>query len=252
MTISDWQGISSPFRELLLMDTSPVALTCREKRDVTEQLKAQGGKVRICRAVLDASGGKEVVICRKNNACFGAVWHLGFQKLQDPEVRRMTKQFVVEGEKLFSSHDALENLLMQMEDVPDNAHNCFYLSPLETTRFEPQLVIFNVNPDQACRLLTFVTFLDGHMPQIKIGGPTCRMAIIYPLLTGEVNLSFYDYTARRLCHVPDDKLIISIPAAKIPLIIDSIDKCTAGTAKIEYPQEFREFLQRRTKVASKK
>ena len=37
----------------------------------------------------------------------------------------------------------------------------------------------------------------------------------------------------------------SIPYKKIPLIIESINRCTAGRAKIEYPQEFREFLQKR-------
>jgi uncharacterized protein (DUF169 family) len=83
------------------------------------------------------------------------------------------------------------------------------------------------------------------MPKIKIGGPTCRLSIIYPLSTGEVNLSFYDYTARKICNVEKDKLLISVPYSRIPRMIESIEKCSAGKAKIEYPQEFREFLQKR-------
>ena len=47
-----------------------------------------------------------------------------------------------------------------------------------------------------------------------------------------------------MCNVPKDKLLVSIPYDRIPKIIESIDKCSAGTAKIEYPQEFREFLQK--------
>jgi uncharacterized protein (DUF169 family) len=84
------------------------------------------------------------------------------------------------------------------------------------------------------------------MPKIKIGGPTCRLSIIYPLLTGEVNLSFYDYTSRKMCNVEKDKLIISMPYAKVPAIVGAIEKCSAGKAKIEWPQEFRQFLQKRT------
>jgi len=72
------------------------------------------------------------------------------------------------------------------------------------------------------------------------------MAIMYPLLTGEVNISFQDYTARKICKMEKDKLLVSIPSQRIPQIIESIDRCSAGTAKIEYPQEFREFLQKRT------
>ena len=157
----------------------------------------------------------------------------------------MVSKFVVEGEKLFSSYEALDNLISQMGDVPDNSQAHFILCPLEQCDFQPELVIFVADAQAVCRLLTFVTFSDGRMPKIKIGGPTCRMAIVYPLLTGEVNISFYDYTARKICNVEKDKLLVSIPYPKIPQIVADIGHCSAGTAKIEYPQEFREFLQKR-------
>lgn len=157
----------------------------------------------------------------------------------------MIKKFVVEGEKLFSSYQALDTLIAQMEDVPDNAESCFVLAPLEMCEYTPDVVIFVCNAEEACRLLTLAIFIDGLMPKIKIGGPTCRMAIIYPLLTKEVNISFYDYTARKMCNLKKDKLLVSIPYEKIPSIVESMDKCSAGRAKIEYPQEFREFLQKR-------
>ena len=166
-------------------------------------------------------------------------------QIKDPKVVNMIKKFVVEGEKLFCSYQALDTLISQMGEVPDNSNSYFVLAPLEKAEFPPQLVIFVVNPEAACRLLTFVSFGDGIMPKIKIGGPTCRLSVIYPLITGEVNISFYDYTARKMCNVDKDKLLVSIPYAKLPAIIDNIDKCSAGRARIEYPREFREFLQQR-------
>jgi uncharacterized protein (DUF169 family) len=237
----DWQGFSSILKELLNLEYSPVAINVLKE----PLLKSTDKKLRICRAILDAGKGQTLQIDKETNACFGAGWHLGFHKLEDKKVLGMVKKFVVEGEKLFCSYEALDKLVSQMEEVPDNVHSYFLLSPMETCALEPELVIFICNPEAACRILTFVTFSDGLMPKIKIGGPTCRLSIIYPLITGEVNLSFYDYTARKICNVEKDKLIISIPYKRIPLLIESIDKCTAGTAKIEYPQEFREFLQKR-------
>jgi uncharacterized protein (DUF169 family) len=157
----------------------------------------------------------------------------------------MIKKFVVEGEKLFCSYEALDNLISQMKEVPDNARSQFLLSPMEKAVSEPELVIFICDAQAACRILTLVTFLDGTMPKIKIGGPTCRMIIMEPLLTGEVNLSFYDYTARKMCNVEKDKLLVAVPYQKIPAIIGSIDACSAGRAKIEFPPEFRQFLQKR-------
>lgn len=236
-----WQEYSKTLKELLSLDYSPVALSCTKD----PKIKPSEKKIRICRAILEAGKGQVVSLAKDNNACFGASWHLGFHKINDPKIQGMIKKFVVEGEKLFSSYEALDNLMKEMKDVPDNSQTSFLLAPMEIADFKPELVIFTVNAENACRLLTFITFLDGKMPKIQIGGPTCRMVIMYPLLTGETNLSFYDYTARKMCAVEKDKLLISIPYNRIPKIIESIDKCSAGTAKIEYPQEFREFLQKR-------
>lgn len=241
--MKEWQKFSSIFKDLLKLDTSPVAISCLQKPlpEKTDE------KVRICRGILKAAKNGEILqISRDNNACFGAAWHLGFiQVPKGSKVEGMIKKFVVEGEKLFSSYAALDNLIAQMKDVPNNAGASFLLSPLERAEVRPEIVMFVCNAEAACRLLTLVTFSDGKMPQIKIGGPTCRMAIVEPLLTGEVNISFYDYTARKMCNVEKDKLLVSIPYRKIPQIVENIDKCTAGSARIEYPQEFREFLQKR-------
>lgn len=235
-----WQEFSQIFKDLLQLETSPVGISC------LQGAKAQGAqdKVRICRAFLQVAKGATVSVSKENNGCFGAAWHLGFRRLDNPQAAGMVKKFVVEGEKLFSSYQALDKLVSQMGEVPDNSANYFLLCPLANCEQKPDLVLFVVNPEQACRLLTLLTFIDGVMPKIKIGGPTCRLAVIYPLLSGEVNLSFYDYTSRKMCNVDKDKLLLSIPYKRIPQMIAGIDKCTAGKAKMEYPPEFREFLQK--------
>ncbi|TRZ49483.1 hypothetical protein D4Q80_02025 [bacterium] len=239
--MKEWQQYTQTLKELLGLEYSPVGVSLLEGASANPAEK----KVRICRAILEAGRGEVIELDKVNNACFGASWHLGFHRVKDPEVMGMIRKFVVEGEKLFCSYEALDKLMSQIEDVPDNSESRFLLCPLEKCEEEPQLVIFIVNAEQACRLLTFATFFDGVMPKIKMGGPTCRLSIIYPLLSGEVNLSFYDYTARKMCNVEKDKLIITFPYKILPKIIDSLDKCSAGRAKIEFPPEFRAFLQKR-------
>jgi len=237
----EWQNYSIILKKTLNLELNPIALSCRKEPIVD----SGNEKVRICKAILDAAKGKTFQICKENNACFGASWHLGFQRMSNPKIKDMIKKFVVEGEKLFSTYQALDNLISQLGDVPDNSNSYFVLAPLEKADYKPEIVIFVCNPESTCRLLTLVTFIDGMMPKIKIGGPTCRMAVTYPLLRNEVNVSFYDYTARKICNVDKDKLLVTIPYEEIPKIVDSLDGCSAGRAKIEYPQEFREFLQKR-------
>lgn len=241
--MSQWQEINHRLSRILGLELKPVSVSRLEK----EGTQLSPGKVRICKALLDAAAGKKQVIAKDNNGCFGAAWHLGFNKITDKKILGMVKQFVVEGEKLFSSYDALDNLISRMEEVPLQDNLAIKLGPLGEAEDKPEIVVFVCNPEEACRLLTLATFSDGLMPKIKVGGPTCRLAIIYPLLTGNLNISFYDYTARKICNVPKDKLLVSVPYLKAVEMAENLDKCSAGTAKIEYPQEFRQFLQRRLK-----
>lgn len=247
MDKKEWQDYGLVLKELLGLDYSPVAISCLKE----PILKNIGKKVRICRAILDAGKGEIIQIDKINNACFGASWHLGFRKTREEKINKILKKFVVERERLFCSYEALDNLASQMEEPPDNSDSYFLLSPMEKIQVPPELVIFIVNAEAACRLLTLVTFIDGVMPKIKIGGPTCRMSIIYPLVSDEVNISFYDYTARKICNVGKDKLLITIPYEKIPQLIESTERCSAGRAKIEFPPEFREFLEKRLTPQSK-
>jgi uncharacterized protein (DUF169 family) len=234
-------NLSSVLDDLLNLEFSPVAVGCLEE----PYLESFQNKMRICKGILDAGRGETIQISRENNACLGAGWHLGFHNPGNPQVINMIRKLVVEGEKLLSSYQALDHLLSQMEALPDNAAAHFVLSPCETAEFEPELVIFICNPEEACRLLTLSVFVGGEMPKIKIGGPTCRMAIMYPLLTGEVNISLYDYTARRQCKVEKDKLLVSVPYARLLGIVESIEGCSAGRARVELPREVQVFLQER-------
>lgn len=241
MDKKDWQDYSERLEELLDLELNPVALS----RFDEPLLESFDKKVRVCKGILQAGKGETIQLSRENNACFGAAWHMGFRKVDDPKTRGMIEKFVVEGEKLFCSYEALHNLVSQMADVPDNSDAHFVLCPMGEAEFEPELVIFICDAEAACRILTLAVFIDGNMPKIKIGGPTCRMAITYPLVTGELNISFYDYTARKMCGVERDKLLVTIPYQRMSRIVESIEKCSAGTAKVEYPQEFREFLKKK-------
>jgi uncharacterized protein (DUF169 family) len=219
-----WQDYAVSFKELLALDYEPVALSCSKE----PFLKDYDKKARICKSILDAGRGEVLQVSKANNACFGAMWHLGFYKRKGQRFSDLIRKFAVEEEKLFCSYEALDALISQMGEPPDNVDSYFLLSPLGKAQVLPQLVIFIVNAEAACRLLALAQFQDGVMPAVKIGGPTCRLAVIYPLVSGQINLSFYDFTSRTICAVDRDKLLVTIPYARIPGIIASIEKCPAG------------------------
>lgn len=71
--------------------------------------------------------------------------------------------------------------------------------------------------------------------------PSVR-TIAYPLVSGEINVTFLDWTARRTKPIKAHELIVTVPYHRLPGIVEAIDLCTAGTAKPEIPPEFREVM----------
>src|SRR5512135_2699501 len=99
----EWQEYSTTLKDLFGLDYSPVAVARVKGKPASSEKK-----VRICRAILDAGKGEILELDKENNACFGASWHLGFHQLKDARTLAMVKKFVVEGEKLFCSYEALD------------------------------------------------------------------------------------------------------------------------------------------------
>ncbi|MFA5115510.1 MAG: DUF169 domain-containing protein [Candidatus Omnitrophota bacterium] len=242
MENNEWKVQAKRIKEVLGLELSPVAIACLKEPVVGGDIPA--GRIRMCRAILDAAAGNTLRLRKDNNACFGADHNLGFGGFGGVKAAEQARQFVVEGEKLFCSYDALDKLASQMSPVPDNSGSCFILSPVENADFQAQLIVFICNAEEASRILSLAVFMDGIMPKLKIGGPTCRMAILEPLLTGELNISFYDYTSRRLCKVDKNKLLVSVPVNRMSALAASLEKCSAGTAKVEYPRQLRGLLRR--------
>jgi uncharacterized protein (DUF169 family) len=67
--------------------------------------------------------------------------------------------------------------------------------------------------------------------------------ITYPLLTGKVNVSFGDVTARKMEKFSENELFVTLPYAHLQSALASLDACTAGTAKTEIPAGMRRLME---------
>jgi uncharacterized protein (DUF169 family) len=62
-------------------------------------------------------------------------------------------------------------------------------------------------------------------------------------VTNQVNVSFGDITARRSEKYRDDELFVALPMTHLRSAVASIERCSAGTAKIEIPAAMRRVLE---------
>lgn len=235
----NWKDYSERLKEVLRLKGSPVAISY--SMDPTEGAKK--GKHWVCRALQEATDGAIINLTKENSACHGGTWHLGLGPRPTGEMDKALKKFLVGGEKLFCSIATFHRAMTLTAQPPLGLADCVVIAPLEKAELKPDLVLFLCNAEQACRILTLATYDTGVSPKTELVGSACHMAITYPLVSGEVNVSFMDYTARKMRGYKPDELFVSVPYHRMAGIIESIPLCTAGTAKTEYPPEFRQLAE---------
>ena len=96
---------------------------------------------------------------------------------------------------------------------------------------------------QAARLVHLAYYENGLPLECDPSGALCRAVITYPLVTNRVNVSFGDITARRGEKMADDELFVTFPMQQLRSAVASIERCSAGTAKVEIPAAMRRVMQ---------
>lgn len=234
----EWNDWSERLKDVLQLKFSPVAVTYSNEpsRDAAK------GKSWVCGAIKKAASGDIINISATSSACPGGSWHLGLRR-QTKEQMKVVGKFIVEGEKLFSSLSSL-NRMMELSKArpPYDLAEYIIFSPLEKAEKMPDVVIFTCNAWQAARLINLVCYTDGIPLECDPSGSFCTSAVAYPLVTGRVNVTFGDVSARKLQKFTEDELFVSVPFPLMRSLVDSIEKSTAGTAKEERPPEFARML----------
>jgi uncharacterized protein (DUF169 family) len=233
-----WREWSQTLTSVLSLKGSPVAVTY----SIEPGHEPSPGKHWVCQAMKDARDGSAICLTRENSACPGGTAHLGFAPRPAGKDARPLQRFLVHGEKLFCSVVAFHRAMALATQPPLGLADQVLFAPLGAAAAEPDLVLFLCNAEQACRLITLATYSSGVSPRTELVGSACHMAIAYPLVSGEVNVSFLDYTARRLKQYAPDELIVSVPYHRMPDLVASISRCSAGTAETEIPPEFAHVL----------
>ncbi len=233
-----WREFAGRLKEVFRLEGSPIAVSYSDK-PVSDAMR---GKYFVCEALLDAHNGATINLSAENSACREGTWRLGLRPAPNGKAYLALQKCVVEGVKLCGNIMAFRRRLALASPPPLGLAKFVVFSPLERAELKPDLVVFLCNPEQACRLVTLATYPDGLPPRVEFSGATCHMVISYPLVSGELNVSLMDYTSRRLRAYRRDELFVSVPYQKMPSLVDSIEKCAAGTAPIEYPAEFRRLI----------
>jgi uncharacterized protein (DUF169 family) len=233
-----WQNWSQELKDVLQLKGSPVALTyAREPVSGA----TQEGKLWACRALKAAREGEVINLTAETSGCPGGSTYLGLKQMPREHIDTVA-DFLINGEKLMASLDVFYRARSHGPPPPTGMGKVVIISPLEKAKLAPQLVIFFCTPLQASRLVTLVNFEVGGPMDVRISGSTCSTAVSTPLYTGQVNLSLVDTTSRHMCHFDPNELIVSVPMHLMHGVMRSLDRCSAGRAPIEWPEQMRALM----------
>ncbi len=235
----EWQEWAERLSEVLGLKTAPVAVTYADRAPAG----ASREKCRVCGALRAAAEGAVVGLDKENSTCPGGSLYLGLSP-QPPEHARDLREFLIDGEKLFSCPTAIyRSSFLSKVKPPFGLADQVVLSPLSQAELRPDVAVFVCNALQAGRLVNLAYYETGLPMECDPTGSLCRSVVTYPLVMNQVNVSFGDITARRAEKYGDDELFVTLPYSHLRSVVASLDKSTAGTAKGEMPAAMRRRLE---------
>lgn len=235
-----WKNWSKELTDVLGLKKEPVSITYTDSVNFETSKK----KVWVCGAIGKASEGEVIDLTKENSGCAGGSQYLGLGGFR-PEDMKTLREFLIDGEKLFSCHAAIHrSMAMAKIKPPMGMAEHIIFSPLSKAELKPDIVIVTCNAWQATRLVNLATFETGMPMECDPSGSLCRSVITYPLVTGKVNISFGDITARKMVKLSEEELFVTLPYIHLQSSVESIPSCAAGTAKGRIPEAMRELMKR--------
>ncbi|RJP28524.1 MAG: hypothetical protein C4536_12140 [Actinobacteria bacterium] len=234
-----WQTELDGLIEVLGIKSKPVAVTFTN--DEVESGKRN--RVWLCNALKQAARGKSFVIDKETSACPGGTWHCGLGEPPSGDMARGLQWFLTRGEKLTHSIVSFHRMQALAGQPPTGLSERILVGPVAAAEVRPDIVIFLCNAEQACRLIFLDHYWDGIPLQIEVTGSLCSSAISYPIVTGRTNITFGDWTARRMQKYGPDVVFVTVPYERVPNLVAAVPECSAGSAELEIPQEVRRIME---------
>ena len=220
-----WQIHAESLISVLDLKGHPIAITYTDEE--VEPTITKG--MDVCTTLLKVRDGEIIRLNKTKCSCPGGRWHLGLGEKRDK-----LEKVLVAGEKLWASVAIARQSIGTTHKIappPKNLANYIVFSPLDKAELRPDLIVILCNPGQASRLV-FLADYHGDPVKPETLGSLCWSAITYPLMTGNMNISVGDPTARRHHGYDDNELLVSIPYRMIPNIMEAMEYSTAGKGKM--------------------
>jgi len=192
-------------KKLLQLNYPPIAISLgRVPPSYLSKLK---DKMEFCRMWAKAMKGEAFFVAAENHDCFPGMHHLGLRDWSDKEA---VCHFWVEKVRAHS-RNSVDKYIPSLPSLKPEDAGLICTSPLEKASFEPDLVLFRCNPEQAMLLLWAYTYNTGELVYGHTGTAMCSTLVVRPYLTKKPSFSIGDPGGRYIVGLSSEEIMASIP-----------------------------------------
>lgn len=185
-----------------------------------------------CEAVGHAMQGETLLMLREDHGCDRGAYMLG---VKEPSTTIANGELYARAHMVESAR-AGKRLIDQAPKIPVGNTAAILLTPLEKTKFDPDVVLAAVTPHQALVILNASNYQTGIEIQLpfQILCSFCAYATALPYRKGQVNATIPQEQSRKRSNLSNEEMIVGIPGEMIERIAEVIERlCCVVPSNLE-------------------
>ncbi len=220
-----WRSKGEQLDRYLRLDTFPLGVNFLKKGDAfpekTATPSSRGIKIAICQATnIARRWGWAIGVTKDDINCIPALIGFGWREPESPDAivdYLMSMAY-------FQTKDAAIKTLQKMIMMEPNRFEKLYISPLATTKLDPDVVVIYGNPAQMMRLAQGYIYKRGGVVASETNlGFTCTNEMIWPLKQGKACFIHPGRGERMIGLTQDYEMAFSLPASQVDDLIAGLE-----------------------------
>ncbi|MDY0387594.1 MAG: DUF169 domain-containing protein [Methanolobus sp.] len=215
------QSLGKELRDILQMTTSPVAVhLVQADEEIPAGIPQIDEKTRHCQMVDKVRRlGAQFYSLLDNQMCKGGAAVMGLTEMS-PKLKNGEFYYNLNH---FHSIDSAKATMEKVPMVPANSIKAIVYAPLEKAIFMPDVILIIAKPKQVMELSQALLHKSGGRVNAGFAGKqsVCADAVAYPYISGEAGVTIGCSGSRKYTEIQDEEMIMSIPVAMLPDLIES-------------------------------
>ena len=223
----DYAGLSATLKEILNLESSPVAVKfAKSPEGIPQGIPAIDEVTRHCQMVAKAGReGKIFYATADKHSCAGGSWALGLKGIT-PSLQSGEFYFKLGKYSSWASCMRTIKSVPHCELIGSNEPPTYatVYAPLEKTPFSPNVVVITAKPVMMLKLAQAIIYKSGGRISSEFSGiqSLCADACTQPYLTGKPNISLGCDGSRKFSGIADELMVMGIPGECLEEIVEAL------------------------------